>query len=88
MEGRKSANLPVDIELYGRITGRLARLLEMLGVKRVARPVDDPMHALAESLATYAQGPADDDDDGDGSDNERQPIEDAVEPTNGGSKPE
>jgi len=68
MEGRKSAGLPVDIEVYGRLSGRLCRLLEMVGVKRAARAVD-PTGELAR--AYEAAVPIDDDGDED----EPAPIE-------------
>src|SRR5215467_11203427 len=31
MEGRKSAGVPIEIEVYGRLAGRLCRLLELIG---------------------------------------------------------
>jgi len=37
MEGRKSAGMPVDIEVYGRISGRLCRLLELIGIRRATK---------------------------------------------------
>ena len=67
MEGRKSAGLPVDIEVYGRLTGRLCRMLELVGIRRVTKPVD--------ALADLAKGFAAIDDGGDGDENEELPIE-------------
>jgi len=85
MEGRMSAGQTIDLDQYGRLAGRLCRLFELLvGVKRLARPID-PLSDLAKGLEAYpATMPID--DDGDGSDDERQPIEEAVDPAkNGGS---
>jgi len=71
-EGEMSIGQPVDADAYGRVAGRLARLFELIGIKRIARPVD-PMGALAKSLEAYAQKPIDDDDDG--NEDEELPIE-------------
>jgi hypothetical protein len=76
MEGRKSAGMPVDIEVYGRISGRLCRLLELIGVRRLSKPLD-PLSELAKAVEGYAVAPVDDDDDGD--DNEPLAIEAAVD---------
>jgi len=59
-EGEKSTGMPVNIELYGKNAGRLCRLLEMVGIKRLARPVD-PTSDLARGIEAYAQKPVDDD---------------------------
>ena len=64
MEGRKSASIPVDIELYARLSGRLCRMLELIGIKRRVQPLD-PLGELAKAVEGYAQKPVDDDDDGD-----------------------
>src|SRR5215469_4510814 len=40
MEGRMSAGIPIEIEVYGRLTGRLCRLFEIIGVRRLTKPID------------------------------------------------
>jgi hypothetical protein len=72
MEGRKSAGMPVDIEVYGRISGRLCRLLELIGIRRLTKPLD-PLSEFAKAVEGYAAAPID--DDSDGSDDEPLPIE-------------
>src|SRR5262249_37786214 len=61
MEGRKSAGLPVDIEVYGRISGRLCRLLELIGTRRLTKPLD-PLSEFAKAVEGYAAAPIDDDE--------------------------
>ena len=85
VEGRISMGQAVDLDQYGRLAGRLCRLFELIGIRRATRP-PDAFTELAKAFEGHADAPVVvDDDDGDGSDDERQPIEDAVEPTNGGS---
>jgi len=55
---------------------RLCRLLELVGIKRLARPVD-PLSDLAKASDGTAAKPAD--DDGDGDDNEPLPIEEGLD---------
>jgi hypothetical protein len=75
MEGRKSTGMPVDIEVYSRLTGRLCRMLELIGTRPLMKPVD-PMSALAEALEAYPpKPPPDDDDDDERDDDEPAPIE-------------
>jgi len=62
MEARMSAGQPVDPDQYGRLAGRLCRLFEMIGVRRLAPPVD-PLVDLAASYESQVR--AIDDDDGD-----------------------
>jgi hypothetical protein len=64
MEGRMSASQPIDIGVYARLTGVLARLFELVGIKGRAKPLD-PQGALIRALAGYAGEPVDDDGDGD-----------------------
>jgi len=71
MEGRKSAGMPVDIEVYGRIAGRLCRLLELVGVKRLTKPLD-PLSDLAKDFAARTKA-IDDDEPND--EDEPVPIE-------------
>jgi hypothetical protein len=47
---------------YARLTGRLCRLLELIGVKRLTKPLD-PTSELTKSLEDYAGMPVDDDSD-------------------------
>jgi len=61
MEGRMSAGVPIEIEVYGRLASRLCRTLELISVKRLARPLD-PTSDLAKGLEAYAQKPVDDDE--------------------------
>jgi len=73
-EGRKSASLPVDIELYARVSGRLARLFELIGVRRVSKPTD-PLSEFARAFEGHAAAAVVDDDDGDGDEDQELPIE-------------
>jgi len=68
MEGRMSAGRPIEIEVYGRLCGRLCRLFEMIGVRRVTR-APDPLNDLAWAFAVGARA-LDDDEPGD----EDQPL--------------
>jgi hypothetical protein len=49
MEGRMSAGQPVDIGQYGRLTSCLCRMLELVGIRRLSKPLD-PMSELAKAL--------------------------------------
>jgi hypothetical protein len=62
MEGRMSAGQPIDVGVYARLTGVLARLLELVGIKGRAKPLD-PQSELVRALGAYAGEPIDDDDD-------------------------
>ena len=78
MEGRMSAGQPIEIELYGRLTSRLCRLLDPIGIQRLAKPID-PLSDLAKDLEAYPARAIDDDGDGDG-DDEPVAIEAVVDP--------
>jgi hypothetical protein len=54
MESDAVGNKPFDVDLYGQLTDRLGRCLQRLGLKRVARPVNDGSQALAEYFARPA----------------------------------
>ena len=60
MEGRMSAGQPIEIEVYGRLSGRLCRLLELIGIKRLANPIY-PLSDLAKGLEAYPAQAIDDD---------------------------
>ena len=75
MEGCKSAGLPVDIEVYGRISGRLCRMLELIGTRRLTRPID-PLSEFAKAVEGYALAPVDDDED---DEDEPLPIEEGMD---------
>ena len=72
MEGRKSAGMPIEIEVYGRISGRLCRMLELIGIKRLTKPLD-PLSESAKAIEAHAAAPVDDDNDDD--EDEPLPIE-------------
>src|SRR5262245_22922079 len=55
-EGRMASGEAVDPDQYGRLAGRLCRLFELVGIKRVARPID-PTSDLARGLEAYAPAP-------------------------------
>jgi hypothetical protein len=61
MEGRMSAGASIDIGVYARLTGVLARLLELVGIRRLTKPLD-PTSELAEALKGYASEPVDEDE--------------------------
>jgi hypothetical protein len=48
LEGQLSLGKSVDLDLFGRLTNTLRRILESLGLERVARPVNDGSQALAD----------------------------------------
>jgi hypothetical protein len=76
MEARMSAGVPIDPDQYGRLAGRLCRMFELIGIHRLARPID-PLSDLAKGLRAYPTAPID--DDGDGSDDEPLPIEESLD---------
>ena len=53
MEARMSEGQHVDTDVYGRLAGRLARMVELIGIKRLAKPID-PTSDLAKGLEAYA----------------------------------
>jgi len=56
MEGCISFGQTVDLDQYGRLCGRLARLFELIGIKRLARPVD-PTSDLAKASKLMRKRP-------------------------------
>jgi hypothetical protein len=64
LEGHMSASAPVDLAVYARLTGVLCRLFELVGIKRLTKPLD-PLSEFAKGVEGYAAAPVDDDDDGD-----------------------
>jgi hypothetical protein len=64
MEARMSEGQKIDIDQYGRLSGRLCQLLELVGIKRLAKPLD-PLSDLAKALEAYPPKAIDDDGDGD-----------------------
>ncbi len=63
------ATLCQRVRAYGR-----DRLLELIGIRRLARPID-PLSDLATGLEAYAQKPIDDDEP---NDDEPLPIEEGL----------
>jgi hypothetical protein len=54
MEARLSEGETIDLGLYGRLAGRLCRMFELIGIQRLARPID-PTGDLAKALGAYAR---------------------------------
>ena len=53
MEARMSeGDLTVDLDLYNRLAGNLRRMLESIGLQRVARPVNDGSQALSDYFSS------------------------------------
>jgi hypothetical protein len=48
LEGQLSLGKVADLDLYNRLSGNLRRILESIGLERVARPVNDGSQALAD----------------------------------------
>jgi len=63
MEGRMSSGEAVDVDQYGRFAGRLCRLFELIGIHRLAKPID-PLTDLAKGFKARTRA-ADDDEPGD-----------------------
>jgi hypothetical protein len=57
IEARMSASEPIDLAVYARLTGCLCRLFELVGVKRLSKPLD-PQAELIKALAPYAGVPS------------------------------
>jgi len=51
LEGALSEGKPVDLDAYGRAAGQLRRLLETLGMKRIARDVTPTIEEIAAEYA-------------------------------------
>jgi hypothetical protein len=64
IEARMSSSQPFDIELYAKLARTLCRLLQLVGIKRLTKPLD-PMSELAQALNGYAGEPAGEDEDED-----------------------
>jgi hypothetical protein len=75
MEGRMSEGQAVDTDVYGRLTSRLCRMLELVGIKRLAKPID-PLSDLAKAFEGAAGKPVDDDEP---NDDEPLPIEEGFD---------
>src|SRR5262249_53506470 len=56
IETRMSEGQQIDLDQYGRLTGRLCRMLELVGVKRLTKPLD-PLGELAKAVEAYAAAP-------------------------------
>src|SRR5262245_2100881 len=63
-ESAMSEGQQIDLDQYGRLTGRLCRLLEMFGIRRLARPID-PLSDLAKAFEDTAKAIDDEDEDSD-----------------------
>jgi hypothetical protein len=51
MEAEAVSGRDFDIECFGQLTDRLGRCFQRLGLKRVARPVNDGSNLLADYFA-------------------------------------
>jgi hypothetical protein len=74
MEARMSAGEAVDPDQYGRLAGRLCRLFELIGIKRLAPPLD-PLSELAKAFEGQARAI----DDDEPNDDEPLPIEEGFD---------
>src|SRR5262245_19089361 len=63
LEAQMSEGKAIEADVYGRLCGRLARMVELIGIRRLARPID-PLTDLAKGLGAYPTAPIDDDGDG------------------------
>ena len=75
MEARMSEGERIDLDQFGRLTGRLCRLLELIGIRRLTKPLD-PTSELAKALEAYPAKPIDDDEP---SEDEPLPIEEGFD---------
>jgi transcription elongation factor Elf1 len=64
MVPRMSEGQKIDLDQYGRLTCRLCRLLELVGVRHLTKPID-PFSDLAKAFAGHAGKPVDDDEPND-----------------------
>jgi hypothetical protein len=62
LEAKMAEGKIIDPDVYGRLCGRLARVLELVGIRRLTKPLD-PQSELVKALERYADMPVDDDDD-------------------------
>ena len=67
--------MPVDSDQYGRLASRLCRLFELIGIRRLTKPLD-PLSEFAEAFAGQAAVPIDDDEP---NDDEALPIEEGFD---------
>src|SRR5262245_12913311 len=51
MEARMSEGQKIDLNMYGRLTGRLCRMLELVGIRRLTKPIDPLSDLLGLLLA-------------------------------------
>jgi hypothetical protein len=49
MEGELAEGKPVDLDLYGRLSGHMRRLVETCGAKRVRKDVTPRLHAYVKT---------------------------------------
>jgi hypothetical protein len=73
LEARLSVGEDIDLGEYGRLAGRLCRMFEIIGVKKLARPLD-PTGELARAFESHAGKPNGDDDDDDDDDDDEEPA--------------
>src|SRR5262249_21661744 len=73
-EGRMASGEAVDPDQYGRLAGRLCRLFELIGVRRLARPID-PLTGLAKAYEGQVRAIDDDEPD----DSEPTAIEEGLD---------
>jgi hypothetical protein len=62
MEARMSEGQEIDLGLYSRLTALLCRMLDLVGIKRLTRPID-PLSDLAKAFEAYPAKAIDDDDE-------------------------
>jgi len=62
IEARMSEGQQIDLDQYGRVTAKLCRMLELLGIRRVTKPFD-PLDGLTKAFAGTAKAIDDDDED-------------------------
>jgi hypothetical protein len=62
MEARRSEGQKIDLELYSRLTSLLCRMLDLVGIRRLAKPLD-PQAELVRAMEAYGSTPIDDDED-------------------------
>jgi hypothetical protein len=72
LEARMSEGQKIDPDQYGRLTGRLCRMLELVGIRRLTKPLD-PLSDLAKAF----EGKRIDDDEP--NDDEPLPTEEGFE---------
>jgi hypothetical protein len=76
MEAHMSEGQKIDLNMYGRLTGRLCRMLELVGVKRLTKPLD-PLSEFARAFEGHAAAPVNDDEPND--EDEPAPIEEGFD---------